>query len=427
MEALYRAYKDRGVSFYYVLSREPHPGFFGFQQTDSLENRRDMARLVRAELLFGLPWIIDDMQNTLQRTFGGMPNMEFVIARDGTLIYKRAWADPDALKRLLEERVGPSGITDEQWRALARQRPAGAARDSDEIPFSQVPWPELLPLNVSLVPSEGKEPPFTLHAASLPPALASGGQSRLYLTVRLAEGSEAEFYNARPLAIALSQANGLKFARQRLLAGRRRMPRDSFPRTLAVLWTRQGAGTQISFSATVSAWTATGNGQPRQWQAKFAVSGDLARSAKAADEVLPKQLPPLGRMAQLTCRARDQAGAPFSLRARIFRDPEHGRRATIYLWLALNEPQRLHWNNAAGPQEVALASPFGLSVDKELLRASRRLSEEDAEERILKLDCSLEPGAGQLLLEATVSAWLCDAAQGWCRRFSTTFAISGEL
>jgi uncharacterized protein (DUF885 family) len=48
--------------------------------------RQEYTRLASAELQLDIPWIIDNMDNTLQKTFGGMPNMEFVIDKDGTLL-----------------------------------------------------------------------------------------------------------------------------------------------------------------------------------------------------------------------------------------------------------------------------------------------------------------------------------------------------
>jgi hypothetical protein len=80
-EALGKAFGHRGVSFYNVLSHEPHPGFYGFTQPDSLEMRQEYIRLTSAELQLDIAWIIDDMDNTLQNTLGRMPNMEFVTAR----------------------------------------------------------------------------------------------------------------------------------------------------------------------------------------------------------------------------------------------------------------------------------------------------------------------------------------------------------
>ena len=95
MEALNKAYGVKGVSFYNVLSREPHPGFYGFQQPDSLKERKEYVRLADAELQMEIPWIID---NTMQKTYGRMPNSEFIIDPDGVLLESREWADPTKLK-----------------------------------------------------------------------------------------------------------------------------------------------------------------------------------------------------------------------------------------------------------------------------------------------------------------------------------------
>ena len=74
-----------------------HPGFYGFTQPDSLAMRQEYIRLASAELQLDIPWIIDNMNGTLQKTFGGMPNMEFVIDREGILLASWDWAKPEVL------------------------------------------------------------------------------------------------------------------------------------------------------------------------------------------------------------------------------------------------------------------------------------------------------------------------------------------
>ena len=80
--------------------------------------RQEYTRLAKAELEFDSPFIIDEMENTAQKGFGGMPNMEFVIDSDGTLLASWDWADPNELKKFLEEKIGPSGISDDEWKEL---------------------------------------------------------------------------------------------------------------------------------------------------------------------------------------------------------------------------------------------------------------------------------------------------------------------
>ncbi|MQY57579.1 hypothetical protein GH140_05235, partial [bacterium] len=105
--------------------------------------------MASVELQFEIPWIIDNMENTLQKTYGGMPNMEFVIGPDGTLLASWDWANPNKLKQFLEDNVGPSGITEEEWKEFSqKRRPRISMRDNDEVPGTQVPHSELAPLEV---------------------------------------------------------------------------------------------------------------------------------------------------------------------------------------------------------------------------------------------------------------------------------------
>ena len=173
MEALNKAYAGKGISFYYVLSREPHPGFYGFTQTDSLEMRKEYVRLANAELTLALPWIIDDMTNTMQKTYGGMPNSEFIIDPDGKLLYSKDWANMDELKEWLEVNIGPSGIPEEDWAALgAADQTARAIGDNDEVPATEVPDTSLHPLDVKRL--DGSDTlPFSFEAATLPPNITA--------------------------------------------------------------------------------------------------------------------------------------------------------------------------------------------------------------------------------------------------------------
>jgi hypothetical protein len=183
VEALNKAYAGKGISFYYVLSREPHPGFYGFTQTDSLEMRQEYLRLANAELSIALPWIIDDMENTMQKTCGGMPNSEFIVGPDGKLIESRDWADTDKLKEWLEANLGPSGLSDEEWTELgARDQTAMAVGNNDEVPATQVPTEALHPLVIKRLDG-GDELPITFEAATLPPNVTADGQSRLYFVI----------------------------------------------------------------------------------------------------------------------------------------------------------------------------------------------------------------------------------------------------
>ena len=63
----------------------------------------------QAEVQLGsrISWIADAMTNELKHALGDMPNSEFVIDPDGRVVARRAWSDPTALRRDLEQLIGP--------------------------------------------------------------------------------------------------------------------------------------------------------------------------------------------------------------------------------------------------------------------------------------------------------------------------------
>ncbi len=109
---MYKKYRDRGVKFFYVYTREPHPGMYQHAQTQSLEERKKYAKEVREELCFDLPIIFDDMQGTIQKAYGNRPNAGFLISKEGVVLQKQGWADPEALERELERLLSSDASAD---------------------------------------------------------------------------------------------------------------------------------------------------------------------------------------------------------------------------------------------------------------------------------------------------------------------------
>ncbi len=110
MEAIYKDYRDKGVTFFYIYTREPHAGqrqFVDYKQTKSIEERLAYVKQCREELGITIPFLVDDMKGTVQRAYGNCPNSGWVIGKDGKVVAKRAWANPEALRADLVKLVGP--------------------------------------------------------------------------------------------------------------------------------------------------------------------------------------------------------------------------------------------------------------------------------------------------------------------------------
>lgn len=428
MEALNRTYGTRGVSFYYVLSREPHPGFYGFIQTDSLDMRKDYVRLADAELQIQIPWIIDDMDNTLQKTFGGMPNAEFIIGPDGILLESREWADPTALKAFLEENIGPSNISDEEWENLGKADPSRMAiGNNDEVPVTEVPFPALHTLEASRLDRETEELPFLFSAATLPPNITPTGQSRLYLFIKPAPDKKIVFDNASAITIELTEVKGIVPAKPTLTAGRVRSGKDSIPHTLGVLWTLKDGAAQMEFRATVKAKVTVGDDESRPIAVEYIVSGAVPESRSEADEIPPENIPPSDELRLLQTAAQDPNKVPMTVAAKFLLDSEKPGEGTVYIFLQVEKETGHKWNNLSSPPQVTLKPVSGIGLKKTVLLAAQHSGQDDAEDRILAVRFALETGAQEFIFDVTPEAWICNDDLGWCRRFTAAFRLTGKI
>ncbi len=117
MEAIAREYREKGVEFYQLYTREPHPGEdlsvrsgekrFDFSQKK--QTRTKLEREIYAEEMVEewgqeRPILMDDfgadcVQNWLG---GGAPNSLAVIDREGKLAFWQVWSDAKELRAKIE-------------------------------------------------------------------------------------------------------------------------------------------------------------------------------------------------------------------------------------------------------------------------------------------------------------------------------------
>jgi len=422
VEALNKAYGARGVSFYYVLSREPHPGFYGFTQTDSLEQRREYVRLANAELQIELPWIIDDMENTMQKTYGHMPNSGFVIGPDGTVLISREWANPTKLKEFLEEKIGPSGISDEEWKELGKpDKTMMAVGDNDEVPATEVPRSSLHALELKRL-DEGKDLPFSVEVRTLPSNITVEGQSRLYVTISPSTEKGITFDSNEQITVELTDVKGIELIKDTLIAGKRRSGDDIYPHTLGVLWTLKSKAARMEFKATVSALVKESDAEPRRITAQYLVSGEIPEPIIIADEISPDQVFMSSALIPLKSAAIGSEAVPMSVEAKLDKENK-----VIYLYLKVDKATGHKWNNLSSPPQVVLKSVSGLVLDKKILHCALHSGDDDAEDRILTVRFAADAASKEFVFEVTPEAWICNDELGWCRIFAETYRISGKL
>lgn len=90
---LYRRYRSQGFQFFIVYVREAHPGE-NYPHHSSLEQKIAHAKKLRElEKIHEIPILLDDFQGSTHYAYGLLPNMVYLIDREGTVVYKSDWSD----------------------------------------------------------------------------------------------------------------------------------------------------------------------------------------------------------------------------------------------------------------------------------------------------------------------------------------------
>jgi hypothetical protein len=74
----------------FIYTREAHPGEH-VSSHGSFEDKLACANLLRDESGIGRDILVDDLDGTVHRAYGLMPNMTWVIGRGGRVAYKANW------------------------------------------------------------------------------------------------------------------------------------------------------------------------------------------------------------------------------------------------------------------------------------------------------------------------------------------------
>ncbi len=88
------------VVFLVLYTREPHPGegdFFDCPQPNSYEEKLDYALRSIDELGIAAKMLVDDMDDAVHKMYGSLPNMAYVIDKEGRIAAKWSWIDPPSV------------------------------------------------------------------------------------------------------------------------------------------------------------------------------------------------------------------------------------------------------------------------------------------------------------------------------------------
>lgn len=107
VESLHEKYKDKDVEFFVVYSKEPHAEerryFKKYKQHTSYEHKKEYACEMVKEFNMKVPVLIDDLDESVVMSFGRMPNMTFVVDKEGKIAYKADWMEGSRMEEVLDE------------------------------------------------------------------------------------------------------------------------------------------------------------------------------------------------------------------------------------------------------------------------------------------------------------------------------------
>lgn len=101
MEDIAERYAGRGVRSVFLYIREAHPGEL-LPHHDSFERKLAHAREFQRAFAVRRPILVDDLEGTAHRAFGGLPNMTYVLNSAHRVVYKSAWTDAASVRWALD-------------------------------------------------------------------------------------------------------------------------------------------------------------------------------------------------------------------------------------------------------------------------------------------------------------------------------------
>ena len=108
-----------------MYTREAHPGE-NLTAHHGFDEKLAAARRLRDEIGITRPILVDDLEGTVHRSYGLMPNMSWVLDRGGTILYKAMWTSAVHVADFVERRDRRAAGTfyTEQIAPVARDRDA---------------------------------------------------------------------------------------------------------------------------------------------------------------------------------------------------------------------------------------------------------------------------------------------------------------
>jgi hypothetical protein len=136
MEPLADEYAPRGYRFVFVYTREAHPGEH-YPHHTSFDQKLAHARVLRDHHRVRRPILVDDLEGTLHRAYGTLPNMTYVVSRAGRITFKSNWTDAETIRFALDYQLRTADLRREGARLAPFYAELQALRWNDPAKFQE--------------------------------------------------------------------------------------------------------------------------------------------------------------------------------------------------------------------------------------------------------------------------------------------------
>ncbi len=104
LNRLYKEHRDHGFEFFTIYVREPHPGE-NYPAHKTQQQKLRYAKDCREQDDIENPLLVDDLEGTVHRRYGSMPNMIYIVDKNGRVAYKAMWTDHEEIAAVLANLV----------------------------------------------------------------------------------------------------------------------------------------------------------------------------------------------------------------------------------------------------------------------------------------------------------------------------------
>ena len=231
METIQRDYAPKGVNFYYIYKALAHPERNGYVTPFTIEERLMHVQEAKQRLGSRIDWLCDTMSNDLKHALGNAQNSEYVTDPAGVIVSRKAWSNPEELRKLLSELVGP---VDPPTQVADLNMKMQLEPQYGEISTGVLPRLQLnertMPLKIEPVLTEG-DPFYVKLRAEATSEFFEKGKGKLYLGFHLDRLYAVHWNNlVKPLEFELTFPETIQIEPKSGVGPKLQEPADKDPR-----------------------------------------------------------------------------------------------------------------------------------------------------------------------------------------------------